>query len=114
MLGEDCPVRRLLRFVGHKWSPVILYCLSTGTWRFGDLQRTIPDISKKMLVQVLRELEADGLVLRTLHPGKPPATDYRLTEAGRRLHEPVALLCRWAEQNGEFLEQIEQARPAAQ
>lgn len=107
ILGEGCPVRRVLRLIGDKWTPIVLYCLSSGVWRFGELQRCIPDISKKMLVQVLRELEADGLVKRTVYPAVPPKTEYRLTDTGQRLHEPMAMLCHWAEENTILLEEIE-------
>jgi DNA-binding HxlR family transcriptional regulator len=110
ILGKDCPVRRVLRLIGDKWTPIVLYCLSDGVWRFSDLQRGIPDISKKMLTQVLRELEAAGLVERMVYPVTPPKTEYRLTDAGRRLHEPTAMLCQWAHKNRVFLEEIESIR----
>jgi DNA-binding HxlR family transcriptional regulator len=112
ILGEDCPVRRILRLIGDKWTPIVLYCLSGGTRRFSELQHKIPDISKKMLTQVLRELEASGLVERKLYPQTPPKTEYRLTESGRRLHEPTAMLCQWASNNTVFLEEIEAIRNA--
>ena len=107
ILGEGCPVRRVLRLIGDKWTPIVLYCLSSGVWRFSELQRCIPDISKKMLVQVLRDLEADGLVERTVYPVAPPKTEYRLTETGRRMHEPMAMLCHWAEANTVLLGEVE-------
>jgi DNA-binding HxlR family transcriptional regulator len=110
ILGADCPIRRVLRLVGDKWSPVVLHCLSDGTVRFGELQRRIPDISKKMLVQVLRELEATGLVERTVQPVVPPRTEYRLSEAGMRMHEPMAMLCHWARGNTDLLDRIEAPR----
>ena len=97
------PVRQVLDLIGDKWTPVVLYCLAGRTSRFGELQRRIPDISKKMLIQVLRQLEADGLVDRKVFKQVPPKTEYRLTEAGTRLHEPVAAMCRWAMKNEAFL-----------
>ena len=90
------PARQLLDLVADKWTPIILYCLSGGTRRFSHLQRQIPDISKKMLIQVLRRLENDGLVARKVYPVVPPKTEYSLTALGRRIHEPVAMLCQWA------------------
>jgi DNA-binding HxlR family transcriptional regulator len=95
-LDARFPARRLLNIVGDKWTPIVLYCLSGGVRRFSELQRQIPDISKKMLIQVLRSLENDGLVHRTVFPVVPPKTEYRLTDDGRRLHEPVAALCAWS------------------
>ncbi len=110
ILAADCPARRVLSLIGDKWTPVVIYCLSGGVQRFSDLQHRIPDISKKMLTQVLRELERSGLVERTVHPVVPPRTEYRLTAAGLHLHEPVALLCHWANHNTTLLDTIDAAR----
>ena len=90
------PARRVLDLIADKWTPIILYCLSGGTRRFSELLHQIPDISKKMLIQVLRRLEDDGIVARKVYPVVPPKTEYRLTDLGRRIHEPVALICEWA------------------
>ena len=103
------PARRILKLIGDKWTPIVLYCLSGGVRRFNELQHHIPDISKKMLIQVLRKLEASGLVNRKVYPIVPPKTEYTLTEAGRRLHEPVVLLCRWAAANTALLDKIDAA-----
>ena len=104
---QGYPARRVLNMIGDKWTPIILYCLSSGTHRFNELQRRIPDISKKMLIQVLRNLEASALVNRKVYPVVPPKTEYTLTATGKRLHEPVALLCRWAAANTDLLDKIE-------
>jgi DNA-binding HxlR family transcriptional regulator len=110
ILSADCPARRVLALIGDKWTPVVLYCLSAGVQRFSELQRRIPDISKKMLIQVLRELERSKLVERTVYNEVPPKTEYRLTEAGLHFHEPVALLCHWAGDNTKLLDAIDAAR----
>ena len=104
------PARRVLDLIADKWTPIILYCLSGGTRRFSQLQHQIPDISKKMLIQVLRRLEADGLVLRTVYPVVPPKTEYSLTDLGHQIHEPVALLCAWAREHEKEIEGIFQKR----
>jgi len=101
------PARRVLNLIGDKWTPIVLYCLSGGVRRFNELQHRIPDISKKMLIQVLRKLEAAGLVERKVYPVVPPKTEYTLTATGRQLHEPVAILCRWAAANTALLDKIE-------
>jgi DNA-binding HxlR family transcriptional regulator len=106
ILEAKYPARRLLDLIGDKWTPIVLYCLSGGVRRFNEMQRQIPDISKKMLIQVLRSLERDGLVERTAYPVVPPKTEYRLTEDGRRLHKPVAALCTWAIRNEAFLDRV--------
>jgi DNA-binding HxlR family transcriptional regulator len=103
----DFPSRAILALIGDKWTIVVLYCLSLQeVRRFNELQRQIPDISKKMLVQTLRNLERDGLVERTVYPQVPPKTEYRLTHEGHRLREPIAELCRWAVENQTFLATI--------
>ena len=104
------PARQLLDLIADKWTPIILYCLSGGTRRFSGLQRQIPDISKKMLIQVLRRLENDGLVDRKIYPVVPPKTEYSLTALGKRLHEPVALLCEWASANEDDLKAVQRKR----
>ena len=104
------PARRLLDLIGNKWTPIVLYCLSKDVGRFNAMQRRIPDISKKMLIQALRSLERDGLVERTVYRVVPPKTEYRLTEAGRKLHEPVAALCAWAATNAGFLDAVHARR----
>lgn len=100
------PARKLLDIVGDKWTPVVLYSLSDSPKRYSELQRDIPDISKKMLTQVLRALERADLLQRTVYPTVPPHTDYRLTPMGRRVHEPVAALCDWARGNEAILDEI--------
>jgi DNA-binding HxlR family transcriptional regulator len=110
ILAADCPARRVLCLIGDKWTPVVIYGLSDGVHRFSELQHRIPDISKKMLIQVLRKLERAKLVERTVHHVVPPQTEYRLTEAGSHLHEPVALLCQWANHNTRLLDAIDGAQ----
>jgi DNA-binding HxlR family transcriptional regulator len=104
------PARRLLELVGDKWTPIVLYSLSGSVKRFGEIQRDIPDISKKMLIQVLRALERTGLVERTVYAVVPPKTEYRLTADGRTLHAPVAALCDWASRNERFLDELHRRR----
>src|SRR5260370_21239001 len=104
------PARRVLSLIGDKWRAIVLYCLSGGVRRFHELQHRIPDISKKMLIQVIRKLEADGLVNRKVYPVVPPKTEYTLPLTGERLHEPVALLCRWAAANTDLLAKIDSRR----
>ncbi|MBD2105211.1 helix-turn-helix transcriptional regulator [Leptolyngbya sp. FACHB-261] len=88
------------------WTPIIFHCLSDGEKRFSELQRQLPDISKKVLTQVLRRLEGDGLIHRTVYAVVPPRTEYRLTEYGQKLHEPIAMLCQWARSNEAVIEAI--------
>lgn len=109
-LGPEYPARRLLALIGDKWTPIVLYSLADSVKRFSEIQRDIPDVSKKMLIQVLRALEQAGLVERTVYPVVPPRTEYRLTDDGRRLHAPVAALCTWASEHEQFLDELHRRR----
>lgn len=93
-----CPVRDVLDRLGDKWSTLILLALSGGPARFSALNRAVPDISKRMLTQTLRDLERDGFVGREVFPTKPPSVEYRLTPLGFTMLEPLANLIRWAEE----------------
>lgn len=110
-LDVSFPTRRILAIVGDKWTTVVLYCLSIREHRrFSELQKQIPDISKKMLIQTLRNLERDGLLERTVYQQVPPKTEYRLTDNGHKLREPIARLCEWGIENREFIDGIIEAR----
>ncbi|MDB5308632.1 MAG: ytcD 1 [Gemmataceae bacterium] len=111
--GEDYPSRRLLTLVGDKWTPIVLYILGQGTKRYGELQRHLPDVSKKMLTQTLRALEGDGLLTRTVYAEVPPRVEYDLTPLGRSFLEPVTALCEWATDNPDKLEGVERHRKKA-
>lgn len=97
--GKDCPVRDVLDRLGSKWSSLVIGTLAAGPHRFSAIQRTIPDISKRMLTQTLRNLERDGLISREVFPTKPPSVEYRLTPLGITILEPLASLIRWADRN---------------
>ena len=94
-----CPVRSVLDRIGDKWSTLIVISLAQRSHRFSEIRRAIPDISKRMLTQTLRDLERDGLVARRVFPTKPPSVDYRLTELGTSLLEPLTVLITWAEKS---------------
>lgn len=91
-----CPVRDVMDHVGTKWTALLLLTLHEGTQRFNALHRAVPDISKRMLTQTLRELERDGLVRRTVIPTKPPSVEYDLTPLGMSIMSPLNGLIDWA------------------
>lgn len=93
---ELCPARDVLDGIGDKWSILILITLSNGAYRFGGLRDAIPDISQKMLTQVLRALERDGLVARTDEGGFPRVVSYALTSLGISLLDPLRGMAHWA------------------
>lgn len=98
-LSSACPIRGVLDKLGDKWTTLIVITLACGPQRFSEIRRAIPDISKRMLTQTLRSLQRDGLLHRTVFPTTPPSVEYRLTELGRSLLEPLAALIAWAEGN---------------
>jgi DNA-binding HxlR family transcriptional regulator len=100
------PARQVLLIIADTWTPIVLFCMKGRTRRFNELQRSIPDISKKMLTQTLRKLERRGLLNRLVHPVVPPHVDYSLTPVGNKFAEAVALLCDWALQNKALLKLV--------
>lgn len=106
---EDCAPRRVLEIFSSKWTSMILHVLHTrleDCARTGVLQRSLPGISKKMLTQTLRDMEADGLVTRRVYGTVPPAVDYTLTPLGKRFVEPLELLYGWGRQNSDALDAL--------
>jgi DNA-binding HxlR family transcriptional regulator len=94
-----CPVRDVLDRVGGKWTILTVLALAAGPSRFGEISRSMPDISKKMLTQTLRSLEREGLVARCVFPTNPPSVEYRLTSLGQSLLDPVSIFIGWAERH---------------
>lgn len=91
-----CGIDAAMDVVTGKWKSLILWELDNhGTRRFGELRRGLPGVSEKMLVQHLREMEADGLVHREVYREVPPRVEYSLTPEGVSLNEALAPLGRW-------------------
>ncbi|MFR9546854.1 MAG: helix-turn-helix domain-containing protein [Rikenellaceae bacterium] len=100
----SCPVRNILSRIGDKWSMLVLLTLSqNGTIRFKELQRSLPDISQKMLTVTLRTLEEDGLVSREVFAVVPPKVEYSLTERANSLLPHIYALTTWAKENMEVI-----------
>jgi DNA-binding HxlR family transcriptional regulator len=95
----QCPVTATLELIGGKWKTIILYSLSSGTRRFGEIAVRIPDISRKVLTEQLKELETDGLILREQYKEIPPRVEYSLTELGRSLSSILTALETWGMEN---------------
>ncbi|MFE6778832.1 winged helix-turn-helix transcriptional regulator [Streptomyces sp. NPDC057702] len=97
----DCPARLTVELIADKWTAVVLYGLSQGPVRHGELVELIGGISRKVLTQTLRRLEAHGLVLRRAYAEVPPRVEYALTPLGATLIDPIHMLTEWARANGE-------------
>jgi DNA-binding HxlR family transcriptional regulator len=96
-IGQMCrPVGQLLQSIGSKWVVLVLIRLSERPKRFSELKREIGTISQKVLTSVLRDLERNGIVDRTVTPSIPPRVDYKLTDLGESLLEPIHALGVWA------------------
>ena len=100
-----CPIRDILSRLGDKWSLLVLVTLSAnGTMRFNEIQKSIGDISRRMLTVTLRSLEADGLVVRTIYPEVPPRVEYCLSKSGHTLLPHLDNLVKWALENMQDIE----------
>lgn len=98
--GFTCGLDATLRVISGKWKPLILYFLAQGgPTRYGELRRAVRDVSDKVLIQQLKELEADGLVKRTDYKEVPPRVDYSLTPLGLSLAQALVPLCDWGTAN---------------
>jgi DNA-binding HxlR family transcriptional regulator len=97
--SADCPMRQILDRVGDKWAVLILLLLREQPRRFNQLLRTIEGISQKMLSQVLKSLERDGLINRRAIATVPVTVEYSITQLGSTLAAALDPLRGWAEQN---------------
>lgn len=96
---ENCAVVRAVGYIGGKWKPIILIRLLTGgKVRFGKLAVQMPDISRKILSQQLKELEEDSLILRHSYSEKPPRVEYELSERGKTLIPVLKAMYDWGVQ----------------
>ena len=106
---EACPIAPVVDIVFSRWTTPILWALHEyGRQRFVELERRIATITPKVLTQRLRQLERDGLVMRTYHAEVPPRVEYEITELGRSLGPLFAELASWSVN----LDEVEKARKA--
>lgn len=99
--SPGCPVEATLSLIGGKWKGVVLWHLLQGTLRFNEIRRRLPNVTQRMLTNQLRELEADGFVIRTVYAEVPPKVEYSLSERGRSLEPVILALKAWGEANVE-------------
>jgi DNA-binding HxlR family transcriptional regulator len=100
----QCPVTYVMEKIGGYWKPIILFHLSKGDKRYSELKKAIPAITEKVLIQHLKQLENDKLVVREAKPVVPPFVIYRLSTAGKGLIPVIDAMATWAfaEMEGNF------------
>lgn len=107
VFDRHCPTRQVLDLIADKWTVLIIRRLADGTLRFAQLRRSVSGISQKVLTNILRSLERDGIVTRRIYASVPPKVEYSLTDLGRSLCDLVEGICGWAEAN---IERVQAAR----
>lgn len=103
---SPCGLDAALAVMGGKWKPLILYHLSSGPKRFGDLKRLVIGVSEKVLIQQLRELAAAGVLTRHDYQRVPPMVDYTMTAFGMTLARALMPLCKWGTEHRDKITEI--------
>lgn len=93
-----CPVETTLMLISDKWKVLILRDLLPGSKRFGELKKSVGNVSQKVLTAQLRQMEDSGLLLRTVYPEVPPRVEYTLTELGYSLKPILDAMSAWGEE----------------
>ncbi|QNQ82048.1 helix-turn-helix transcriptional regulator [Lactobacillus sp. PV037] len=94
--SNGCPIESTLQIISGKWKSVILYHLiKNGTCRFSELQKKIPDCSRRMLSLQLNDLEKDKIIEKKIYPVIPPKTEYKLTNFGKTLNPIILEMEKW-------------------
>jgi len=107
-----CGLNATLRVISGKWKPLILFFLRDGPKRYGELKRLTQGVSDKVLIQQLKDLEADRVLARNDYKEVPPRVDYTLTPLGRSLAEAIVPLCTWGTRNAAEMASIFATRDA--
>lgn len=93
---RDCPITYVMERIGGHWKPIILLQLLSGSKRYNELRKGIPAITEKVLIQQLKQLEADNLISREAKPVIPPYVTYTLTSSGLGLKPVLYAMAVWA------------------
>ena len=91
----DCPIETTMTLISNRWKVLILWDLSGGVKRFGELKKLLGGISQKVLTANLRQMEEAGLLTRTVYAEVPPRVEYALTETGRSLRPVLEAMLEW-------------------
>ncbi|SEU10948.1 helix-turn-helix domain-containing protein [Paenibacillus sp. NFR01] len=112
-MEENCQVETGLEILAGKWKPIILFHLfSNGTMRFSELQRALPEITKKMLTSQLRELETQDIIHREVYRQIPPKVEYSITEHGQNILPVLQAINVWGQAHVKHLAKLRSEEPA--
>ena len=92
-----CPVATTVQLIGNKWKLLIMRNLLVRAWRFNELHKSLEGISQKVLTSCLRDMESDGIVVRTVYPEVPPRVEYSLSELGESMRPILDAMQKWGE-----------------
>ena len=101
---SECDVATTVSMIGSKWKLLIIRNLILRPWRFNELQRALEGISQKVLTDSLRQMEADGIITRTVYPEVPPRVEYALSSLGESLNPIIAAMKQWGRRYKELAE----------
>jgi DNA-binding HxlR family transcriptional regulator len=101
-VSTDCPLTAALNAIGGKWSLICLYWLDSGTRRFNELRRLMPEISHKVLAATLRNLEHEGLICRTVYAEVPPRVEYCISSHGETARPLIQAVRVWGREHLEW------------
>ena len=93
---NECPVTYVMNRIGGHWKPIILFNLLFGSKRYSEIRKAMPAITEKMLIQHLKQMENDKLVIREVKAVVPPCVTYRLSESGEALRPVLNAMANWA------------------
>ncbi len=99
----ECPVATTVSLIGSKWKLLILRDLLTGTKRNGELKKSLPEISQKVLTESLKSMVEDGIVERIAYPEVPPRVEYKLTELGESMRPVISVMEQWGKEYKESI-----------
>ncbi len=111
--SPGCSVEAAISLIDGKWKCVILFQLLRGTLRFNEIRRRVPGVTQRMLTNQLRELEADGLIVRQVYAEVPPKVEYSLSSVGRSMEPVLAALKGWGDANIGLFARATNAVPVA-
>lgn len=94
-MEKKCPIEFTLSLINGKWKIKIMKELSQGPLRYGEIVKAVPSISAKVLIQQLREMEDDGLIIRTIYPEIPPRVEYSMSDKGLSIYTIFIEMRRW-------------------